>query len=125
MPSEKTPSPTSLSGMTCPSRNAVISRSLSGTTSGDIISAACSASVAAASTAGTAPTPRFMPTMTVRMNGTAMATAALIANASIKVGWIERMPGRPPTPMAFAVVPIETQRMAAHAEPVMPQRNGK
>lgn len=54
-----------------------------------------------------------------------MATIIAIANVGMVWGCMERMPGMPPTPMAFAVVPVETQRTAAQAEPVMPQIKGK
>jgi hypothetical protein len=54
-----------------------------------------------------------------------MAANILSAKLGIYWGWIERMPGTPPTPMALAVVDVDTQITAAQAEPVIPQMKGK
>ena len=39
-------------------------------------------------------------------------------------GCMERIPGRPPTPIAFAVLFVATQTIDAHAEPIIPQMKG-
>lgn len=37
---------------------------------------------------------------------------------------MDKIPGRPPTPIAFAVVPVAVQTTAARPEPAIPQING-
>jgi hypothetical protein len=37
---------------------------------------------------------------------------------------MERIPGRPPTPMEDAIHPVATEKIAARAEPVIPQTKG-
>ena len=37
---------------------------------------------------------------------------------------MDKIPGIPPTPIAFAVVPVATQTIAAMPEPIIPQTNG-
>ena len=67
----------------------------------------------------------FLQFQTVRMNGTATAINIQIAKLTIDCGCIERIPGRPPTPIALAVLDVATQTIAAAAEPIIPQINGK
>ena len=38
---------------------------------------------------------------------------------------MDRMPGRPPTPMLSACTPNPTEIMAAQQDPIMPQTSGK
>ena len=57
-------------------------------------------------------------------NGTTMAMSMHAAKIPQKLKTIERMPGRPPTPMESAWTPKPVQTMAAQAEPIMPQTSG-
>ena len=59
------------------------------------------------------------------MNGTATATNIAIAKLIIDCGCIERIPGRPPTPIELAVLAVATEMIAAAAEPIIAQINGK
>ena len=56
--------------------------------------------------------------------GTTIATTIASANDNMYCGWMERIPGIPPTPIAFAVVLVATEITAANAEPIIPQMNG-
>lgn len=47
------------------------------------------------------------------------------AKSPIYWGWIDRMPGMPPTPMALALIPLTTDSTAPTADPAIPQINGK
>ena len=58
------------------------------------------------------------------MNGTIIATTIAIANVGIYWGKIDKIPGIPPTPIEAAIVPVETEIIAAHAEPIIPHTNG-
>ena len=66
----------------------------------------------------------LFPTRTVKTKGTAMAASMLTAKLPMYSGLMDRMPGMPPTPMALAVVCVDTQITAAAAEPIMPQTKG-
>ena len=63
--------------------------------------------------------------MYVNANGTQTATAMQIANQAIDPGFIESIPGSPPTPIALAVTLIAVLIIPAIHEPVIPQMNGK
>ena len=83
IPSEKTPSLTALSVITSPSRYALISCSLS-TVGEDAATGAGALSVsAAASSAETLSTPLRLPTMTVNIKGTTIATSIASANVGM------------------------------------------
>jgi len=66
----------------------------------------------------------FFPTITVSTKGTTTATTIAIANVNMYCGMMERIPGRPPTPIAVAVEFVATEITAAHAEPIIAQMNG-
>ena len=53
-----------------------------------------------------------------------MATTIAIKNVSQYFGRIDKIPGNPPTPIDAAIVPVDTEIIAAKAEPVIPQTNG-
>ena len=53
------------------------------------------------------------------------ATSMHSANDRKYLELMERMPGRPPTPMAFAAVEVAVQMTPATAEPIMAHTNGK
>ena len=67
----------------------------------------------------------FLPATKVKAKGTTMATTMQSANAIQHSNLMDRIPGRPPTPMDSAWTPRPVQSMAAHAEPIMPQTSGK
>ena len=54
-----------------------------------------------------------------------MAISMQRAKLNIYFGWIDKIPGIPPTPTAFAVVLVATHTIAAQAEPIIPHTNGK
>ena len=53
-----------------------------------------------------------------------IAISIAIAKLNIYLGIIDRIPGIPPTPIEAAIVPVDTEKMAAQAEPIIPQKNG-
>ena len=61
----------------------------------------------------------------VKTKGTAIAITAHTAKLPIEAGWIDRIPGRPPTPIALAVVEVATQTTAAMPDPIIPHTKGK
>ena len=137
-PSENTPSFTSFRGITFPVRNALNTFSPSSEFSFSFIREAVTpaaalapapAAISAISAAVSVFTEVssasfFLPTINVRTRGTAIAIAIQMAKLAIYCGWMERIPGSPPTPIAFAVVDVATQTTAARAEPIIPQING-
>ena len=69
--------------------------------------------------------PLLLPMISVSVNGITTAAAMAIAYGPQLCGCMDRIPGSPPTPIAFAVQLVLTEMTAAIAEPVMPQKNGK
>src|SRR3954453_12490835 len=63
--------------------------------------------------------------MMVKINGTTIATNIATANIIMCCGWIERNPGRPPTPIELAITSLPTEKTAAAREPIIAARNGK
>ena len=66
-----------------------------------------------------------LPVMTVSTKGTAMAISMAMAKVPMDWGCMDRMPGRPPTPMEFAVEEVMTEKAPAIPEPIMAQMKGK
>ena len=131
-PSENTPSPTSFNGIALPLKNAFHSFALLFTSpfcpsplsefpsppfpsTEKAECAACACAISANF---------FFPTIKVRINGTPAAIAMQIAKLTIYFGWMDKIPGSPPTPIAFAVVPVATHTTAAQAEPIIPHIKG-
>lgn len=80
--------------------------------------------MAAAPARASSSMPFFFPTTTVKTKGTTTTMTMHTANIAQLVGCIERMPGRPPMPTAFAVQLVATLSRPAMQEPTMPQTNG-
>ena len=68
---------------------------------------------------------RFLPKINTRTIGTTIATAIHNANDPQYCGLIERIPGKPPTPIPLAVVFVNVHNIPARPEPIMPHTNGK
>ena len=60
----------------------------------------------------------------VRTIGTMIATSMIAANEIIYLGWIDRIPGKPPIPIEAAVMLKVTDRRPAIDEPIIPATNG-
>ena len=60
----------------------------------------------------------------VSTNGTAIATSIIAAKANIYLGWIDKIPGSPPTPIAFAFTLKLTDKRPAMEEPIIPATKG-
>ena len=54
-----------------------------------------------------------------------MAISMAMAKEPMDWGCMDRMPGRPPTPMEFAVEEVMTEKASAIPEPIMAQMKGK
>ena len=60
----------------------------------------------------------------VRTKGTMIAVSIASRKFTQYSGKMDRMPGRPPTPMEIAVTPVPIEIIAAQAEPIMPHTSG-
>ena len=60
----------------------------------------------------------------VKTIGIAIAISIILSNGSIYFAWIERIPGKPPIPIALAVILKVTESKPAIDEPIIPATNG-
>ena len=66
----------------------------------------------------------IFPTINVRVNGITIAAAIARRKSPQYSGLMDRIPGRPPTPMLSASIPNPTEIIAAQQEPIIPHTSG-